>query len=201
MFKLAALCLTSVLIVNNSIAQEDVKQKFQRFGFKVGANYSSMSFNKAFPNETTSGKINSKVGFLAGFALHIPLNDKLSLQPEYVFSVRNSEVANSKTTYSLSYFSAPLLLRYEIAKRFAIVTGPQLDLLISANRKTKATSVDIIHDTEERGVGATAGFTFEIAKPFAIEGRYYHGFNHIGVDNHAAEFSYRVLSLSGVVSF
>ncbi len=58
-----------LFVVISLNAQEELKQKEKRFGFKLGSNYSNMVFSDQFNNIETAGKIKPKPGIVFGIHL------------------------------------------------------------------------------------------------------------------------------------
>src|SRR6478735_6344098 len=105
-------------------------------GLVAGANYSSLRIGE------NSGGLDSKsrLGFAGGFYLGFPLGNKLTLQPEFLFSEMGGKVTtgNAATDFEqkLGYISIPLLLKIHLGKAFAFVLGPQLDMTGSSDKRT-----------------------------------------------------------------
>ncbi len=105
--------------------------------------------------------------------------------------------------YAFSYLSLPVLLKYNILPCFALLAGPQFDLLIQAKQRINGTSSDITHDTEERSVGATAGLEYYVVKNLSLTARYMYGLNHIGGRQRSAatEFEYQLVQFTTDIKF
>jgi hypothetical protein len=139
-------------------AQQLAKPKARvSFGAKLGVNYSNTNFNLGSPKPVVPVATTWKTGFVGGFWVSLPVRGKFAVQQEYLFSQLGGEISNGGPRYTLRYLSLPLLLRYALVPRVALVAGPQLDLLIEAQRAASDQTTTITHDTEERGIGATAG--------------------------------------------
>ncbi|TPG61746.1 porin family protein [Hymenobacter nivis] len=175
-----------------------------RFGAKVGLNLSNTDFNRGFPAPAVPVETSWRPGFAAGFTLQVPVGQRgLSVQQEYLFSQLGGRVSATGTTYTLRYLSLPLLLKYGVSRRLAVLAGPQADLLIQANQQVGGTTTDITHDTEERSVGATAGLEYFLGPRLSVTARYVHGLNHVGLGQRSAvtEFKFEAVQLSADVKF
>jgi hypothetical protein len=98
----------------------------------------------------------------------------------------------------------PVLLKYEpAAAKIAVEAGPQIDLLINANKDIGGISSNITHDTEERNLGIVAGLEFKVSKELRINARYMHGLNHVGIGqrSNVKEFKYEQLTISASAIF
>jgi hypothetical protein len=127
--------------------------------------------------------------------VQIALPHRLALQQEYLFSQVRGEVSNGGAQYTLRYLSLPLLLKYTLVPRVAVVAGPQFDLLIQARQKVGSQTADITHDTEERGIGATAGVEVSLWKRLSLNARYLQGLNHIGIGQRSAVQEFKLQSI------
>jgi hypothetical protein len=181
-----------------ALQQPTVRKLAVSFGIKLGANYSNTNFNQGSPKPPTPVATTWQAGFLAGFLVQITLPHRLALQQEYLFSQVRGEVSNGGAQYTLRYLSLPLLLKYTLVPRVAVMAGPQFDLLIQARQKAGGQTADITHDTEERGIGATAGIEVSLSKNLSLNARYLQGLNHIGIGQRSAvqEFKLQSVQLS-----
>jgi hypothetical protein len=180
-------------------AQPGSEPAVKYFGFQVGANISNMNFNLGSTAPDTTIKAAWKPGFTLGVILNIPLSESLSLQPEWSFTRRYGANTNIGTDYRLDYLSMPLLLKYAISDRFEFLAGPQLELLIDAQSTDNSGNATITHDVEERSIGIVGGLEVHIADAFFISGRYFQGFNNIGINQRSSnvkEFKYQSVSLT-----
>ncbi|MBC8052408.1 MAG: PorT family protein [Sphingobacteriaceae bacterium] len=173
------------------------------FNFKAGLHFSNMNFNKGYQKPAEPVKAAWKPGFLLGFTLNVPLYQKLSLQPEYLYLQTAGENKASGSEYSLSYISLPVLLRYPVSNNIHLIAGPQFDLLVKASGNLNNVKSTITHDTEERSISAIAAIELKINNLLSIDARYLHGLNHIGIGQRSevTEFKFEGLQLSGVIKF
>ncbi len=114
------------------------------YGVRVGLNVSNV-FGEPY-NSTTGTSKTSKSGFNLGvYALH-QLNYKIALQAELFYSqegfnYRNAQndidwgIATETDESKYSFLSLPLFFKYNIAKNFYVMGGPQFCYLLSADRK------------------------------------------------------------------
>ena len=197
------LLLIAFLVVKYSAAQNGDQHSMERFGFKLGVNYSGMNFNKGYPPPDTHLAVVWMAGITAGFLLAVPLVDKLSVNPEYAYSQMRGKDERSGTTYKLNYLSLPVFLTYRITQRIAIKAGPQLDLLINEKKNAGMGDQNITHDTEERNVGVAAGVEVKLITNFYLEARYMQGLNHIGIGqrSNTTEFTSQLVQLNANFRF
>jgi hypothetical protein len=105
-----------------------------KFGAKVGLNISN------FSGDVTNSK--SLIGAQLGGFAEISISDKFAIQPELLFSLQGakSEYSESDINYSyseesktkLNYINIPVLAKYYIADKLAVLAGPQFGILMSA---------------------------------------------------------------------
>ena len=193
-----------ILYAGISCAQPVSESSFRYFGFQAGVNISNMNFNLGSTAPDTTIKAAWKPGFTFGFILQIPLSEKFSLQPEYSFTRRSGTNNGIEIDYRLDYLSMPLLLKYLMSKRFAFFAGPQFELLVNAQSINKGEKVDITHVVEERSIGIVGGLDVNISNVYFISGRYFQGFNNIGIYQRSSdvkEFKYQLVSLTAGVRF
>ncbi|MGI4744151.1 MAG: outer membrane beta-barrel protein [Janthinobacterium lividum] len=168
------------------------------FGAKLGVNYSNTNFNQGSPKPVVPVATTWKTGFAGGFWVRLPVHGKFAVQQEYLFSQLSGEISNGGPRYTLRYLSLPLLLRYALVPRVALVAGPQFDLLINSQQDSSGQKTTITHDTEERGIGATAGVEVSLLPNFSLNARYLQGLNHIGIGQRSTvqEFKFQSVQVT-----
>lgn len=145
-----------------------------RYGFKFGINASSINNleydlvnvgdgpTMEVPAEDEEGRINVTAGFFAEMAI----NDKVSFQPEILFSSQGNKGEGFKT----DYLQLPLGLRLNFNKAF-IMAGPQAGLKISFFEQSEDyTSIDF---------SAFGAVGYQLSESFFVEARYTIGFVEI----------------------
>src|SRR6478736_3047232 len=105
-------------------------------GLVGGANYSNLRIG-----ENTGGlSSDPRWGFAGGIYLGFPVGNKLTIQPEFLYSEMGGKITTGNTgadyEQKFGYISVPLLLKIHLGKSFAFVLGPQLDMTASAEKKT-----------------------------------------------------------------
>jgi len=193
--------IVSLFIMQAAIAQFDNAPTIKRFGFRAGANFSHMNFSKGSPPLPIETSWNVGINF--GFVMLFPISDRLSFQPEYLYSQMGSKIKNSDTAYKLNYLSLPLFLKFELLEKFSLMAGPQFDILINAKRDVSSNSSNITHDTEERSIGLTGGIEYQIIESLSLCAKYMNGFNHIGIGQRSdtKEFKHELVQFSVCVRF
>ncbi len=137
-------------------------------GPKAGLNFSSVIGGSR--DEDNSFKL----GFYCGFFMNLSINDKLSIQPEVLYSTRGFKyqrtIGNNDTSLShnLSYIDFPFLGSYLITDRLSVEAGPQIGYIIADRTKGTAgplssaqeidTSTVLGFNTTEYSVAVGAGF-------------------------------------------
>lgn len=187
-----------------SDAQPISSPSFKYFGFQAGVNISDMNFNLGSTAPDTSVSTAWKPGFTFGFILELPISERISVQPEYSFTRRYGSDRIIGADYRLDYLSMPVLLKYKISEKFDVFAGPQFELLINAYSTNNSETVDITHVVEERSIGIVGGCEVYVTDAIFISGRYFQGFNNIGIYQRSAdikEFKYQLVSLTAGMRF
>ena len=139
--------LFSFLLISSFAFSQEI-----RFGVKAGLNKSNLKGN--YPTEINEKK--SKIGFhLGGFAEY-EINERLTLQPELLFSTQGNTYGykdyygggsyydGADYNFKLNYINLPIILRYGEIEKLSIDFGPQIGYVLSA--KTK---IDVIEDSRD----------------------------------------------------
>jgi opacity protein-like surface antigen len=174
-----------------------------RFGLRLGLTHSNTNFNQGEPKPTVPVETTWQTGFLVGALVQVDFTQKLALQQEYLLVQQGGKVNSTNTQYRLRYLSLPLLLKYRVVPRLALVAGPQFDLLLDAQQETAGQTTGITHDTEERGLGATAGLEVQLWRGLSLSARYLQGLNHVGIGQRSAvqEFKWQSAQVAAEVRF
>lgn len=145
-----------------------------QFGVKIGANFSHID-----ENIDTDGAVGNAVGELViensykvkvrpqiGVWFNFPLTDRLSLQPELLWTEKNlhAEDNNPEDGYiNFQYFSLPVLANYQLGN-WRIELGPELSFLLDQSLKDFANSLDESPFIEEN--------VFEVAINIGVQYHY-----------------------------
>jgi hypothetical protein len=138
----------ALLVINGTFAQDI------RIGIKTGGNLSTLNCDPVpFGGITLTAKM--KFGFHAGAFIDFKFNDRLSLQPELLYSAQNSNLYGSATgtdddhqphsgsadfSFSFGYINLPVLLKInlpEITQGLSAEIGTQIGFLVSAKAGRK----------------------------------------------------------------
>lgn len=90
-----------------------------KFGVKGGLNVSTIRINDL--------DVDPRLGFHFGGVAELKLGDRLSLQPEVLYSQFGAENTNEKL--KIDYISIPIMAKYFIVDGFSFEAGPQFSFL------------------------------------------------------------------------
>ncbi|MBS1571048.1 MAG: PorT family protein [Bacteroidetes bacterium] len=153
----------------------------QKIGVKAGGNLSSISENDT----------KSQFGFYAGLYLNSPINSKLSIQPEVVYSLQGAEVTGLPSgvtgNLNLGYINIPVMFQYTVAQDLFVEAGPQFGFLVDATLKATAGGYTVKQDVKNQmntfdfGIGAGLGYNF--TPNLSMNARYIAGVTNIVKNN------------------
>lgn len=186
--------LTGSLFLNKATAQQSSAPSI---GLKGGVNISNLITNEVDDK-------NALVGFNVGLYTNFPIVDKLSLQPEFNFTTKGSEVTynnlfdNGTRKFTLSYLEIPVLLKANLTKNFNLHFGPYLSFLVdskikqvSSDGSTSFTQLDEDNFNKvDAGLSGGLGFDFE---NIGIGLRYNYGLTTVGKDQNVNGTTYNAL--------
>jgi hypothetical protein len=160
------------------MAQNNTTAKKFSWGYKIGLNASNIRLEDAADTDW-------KTGLVTGLFFTIKTGEKLSLQPELLYSSMGGRNAlESNSSLRLNYFSIPLLAKYQVCKKWNVIAGPQIDMMIQAKEKNSSNQfTKLTKDFKESSFNVTAGAEFSPLHCTAFALRYIYGFTNI------AEFS------------
>lgn len=172
-----------------SFAQEEVKSVADvKFGVKGGMNLANIVGDDA-------GDANNYVGFNAGFFVEIPITNKLTFQPELIYSAQGSKsegtvnvegtLINFDATLKLNYINVPMMFKYQVVNKFSLEAGPYVGFLTSADMKVKASgfgsdTVDMKDELKSTDFGLGLGMNYEFSDVIFANARYQAGLTEIG---------------------
>jgi opacity protein-like surface antigen len=143
-----------------------------RFGIKGGLNVTSFSGGNYYDAK-------SLVGFQVGGFAEIKIIERLSIQPEVLFSTQGAKFDGGSLgdfDDKLNYINIPVLAKFYITKQFTVEGGPQLGFLVSAKSDG--------HDSKDNFKSVDTGFNFGAGYNFtdnvSVNLRYTVGLSNIG---------------------
>jgi hypothetical protein len=172
------LLITLVALLGIATANAQIK-----FGAKAGMNLTTI---------TDDDEAEFKFGFHVGGFAEFVLNERISLQPELLYSTQgatssySSDGLNVDETVSLDYINVPVLLKVNIAGGLSAEVGPQIGFLLSAKAKEEAmgvsASVSIKDECKKFDVSAAIGLSYTFAEKFVASARYNLGLTNLPKD-------------------
>lgn len=184
----------------------------QSFGIKGG-----LSFSNIIKTDNSNFSTDYNTGFYAGGFVNIPLVDRLSFQPEVLFSQkgyqsqRTGVLGNGTLTQTTNWIDIPVLAKIEAVKGFSIYLGPQVSFLTKTTNKYDGTFSSSQQTTYENDadkfkksiVGGVLGVGIGLGTSLSLNGRYALDFqknNQDGTSN-TPEFKNQVWQLGLALKF
>ena len=151
----------------------------QKFGVKAGLNIASLNITD--PSRDTYD-LKPKYGFNIGVFAEFDFSDKLSFQPELLFSTQgvNYNAYSIKVIKKYNYINMPLMAKYAINRSFNIQVGPQIGFLLSADQENTTTfngrsytyKGDIKNFLNTLDFDVSVGFGYKMNNGLSFDGRY-----------------------------
>jgi opacity protein-like surface antigen len=160
-----------------------------KFGVKGGLNLSTIG------GDTDGYDFQSKAGFNLGGFIALKLSDKITVQPEVLYSMQGTAAKNvvanvggtnytADVNFNLSYINVPLMLKYYAAEKFNLEFGPQIGFLTAAKTVTKMggieSKVDAKQFFEKVDFGLNLGAGYDFTDHVSAGVRYNFGVSNIG---------------------
>ena len=150
-------------------------------GFKAGVNIADVN-GLSFDNDGSSSaeRIENQLdgkrtGYFVGFLVDIPISEKLSFMPEFIFSQQGKNIES----FRLDYLNLPLGLKLNLSNLY-INAGPQIGIKVWDPNKS-----GIFSNFEASAFGGL-GYIFD--SNIFIEARYTYGLTDIFQDNNNFTF-------------
>ena len=178
----------SLMVVASLSAQEF------HLGIKGGVNFASIGGDE-------TDDIDRRTAFHAGLVSEIKFTEKFAVQPELLYSALGYKTEFSETingvqlseeeSVDLDYLTIPLMAKYYLMDNLAIEAGPQIGLLLSADRESEErvnggninssekSEEDIKDSVNGTDIGFAAGLSFNTGTGAFISARYVLGVSNI----------------------
>jgi hypothetical protein len=169
------------LLTINTVSAQESSTKGPSFGLKSG-----VSFSNIIKTDDSNFETNYVTGFNAGAFVNIPVVDRLSFQPELLFSQkgyksdRNGALGNGTLTQKTNWIEIPILAAIQAAPGFNIYLGPQVSFLtkttntyegaFSTSQQTKYE--DDADKFKKSIVGGVLGAGFNLTNTLSLTVRY-----------------------------
>lgn len=177
MKKLFLATVIATLTLTTSFAQGEV-----RFGFKAGLNLASIGGDAYYAG---FGGFDSRTSFHIGALVEIPFTDKISLQPEVLYSAQGSKYnfGFGGTDVMLDYINVPIMGKYHIIAGLSGELGPVIGVLVKAQAKDAGETEDIKEFYKKADIGVGIGASYRL--PMGLFGslRYNKGVSNINDDS------------------
>lgn len=164
----------TVLAFSTSFAQGEL-----RMGIKGGLNLASIGGDAYVTG--TSG-FDSRTSFHLGGLVEIPISDKISVQPEVLYSAQGSKFNFGFTTGSsdikLDYLNIPIMGKYHIIPGLSGELGPVIGVLV----KAESAGGDVKDSFKKTDIGVAIGATYRLPMGFFGSLRYNKGVTNINDD-------------------
>lgn len=182
-----------LLLVITSFTFSTVSAQDISFGLKAGVNFSKLYSDDDVYNDMSEGS----TGFHLGALVEFPISDKISIQPEFLFSqvgdtfssatIGDDEIINEDTYIKINYFSIPLIVKYYATDTFFFEAGPQMDFLTSADGRTYTSNhfeteineEDVEDRLETNNYGFNIGAGYKATNGVFINARYVIGLSDV----------------------
>lgn len=157
MKKLLLLVAVATFGFSGVYAQGDLK-----FGVKAGANIATLTGDVE--------NLTSKFAFHIGGVVEIPITDKLSFQPELLYSSQGAEydeglgfgAVSANAKIKLDYVNVPLIAKYYVIDNLGVEFGPLVGILVSAKEDYGGTTDDAKDDYKSVDFGLAAGASYKL---------------------------------------
>lgn len=163
------------------IGKANAQSKAPSFGIKAGLNFSNI-----IKTDDSNFKTNFNTGYNAGVFLNLPVVDRLSFQPELMFSQkgyksdRSGVLGDGTLTQTTNWIEIPILADVEAAKGFNIYIGPQVSFLTKTVNKYDGTFSSSQQTTYESDaskfkksiLGGILGIGINLNSKLSLNGRY-----------------------------
>jgi hypothetical protein len=176
--------------------QKSKKDEGIVFGMKGGLNISN------FIGDIEDNKFRTSIHL--GLISEIIISDKVSLQPEILYSGQgySGKITPGFSRSKYDYLNLPILAKIYLSEKISIETGPQIGFLISAKEKTETDKITI-ENQNNIDFGLNIGLAYELNSGVFFQTRYNLGLSNVNQSNSsdALRYSNSVIQFSTGIIF
>jgi opacity protein-like surface antigen len=132
------------------------------YGVKAAVNFSNLSGVK---NPENGKDADGKTGFAFGAFADYAVNDKFHVQAEALYSMEGAD------KYKLDYLRIPVLAKYYVMDKLAIMAGPSFGFKIADETNSEK--------TKSMDLGLAAGAAYDVTENIFVDLRYTAGMSDI----------------------
>jgi outer membrane protein OmpA-like peptidoglycan-associated protein len=171
-----ALCGCMITTLN---AQTIVKEHYTVSGGLLGA--VNLSEFRIKNNPINNADYDMETGWGAGAWLNLPIAKWFSIEPQvqynsYRYNAGSTNPALLLTEGKIRYISVPVLLKFHLGDKVALIAGPQVDIITGVTDKNKIATKD---DFNKSSYSAFGGLEVFPHGRVTIFGRYVHGLSNM----------------------
>jgi len=141
--------ISGMAMVNPIFSQNDDNRENFRIGFKAGLNSSNV-----YDEAGDQFVANSKIGYVFGGFMAIPIDKTLGFQPEVLVSQKGFDGSgmyfggNYNFTRTSTYLDIPLQLQIKANKVFSFLIGPQYSYLMRTRDEFNNGTISLVQEQE-----------------------------------------------------
>ena len=178
-----------------------------RFGAKAGVNFAKLTGDAI---EDADGRTGFHIGGLVEFLL----SDKISLQPEILYSQQGLQTKGNdgfggefESKLKLDYILLPVLVKYYITEGFSVEGGPQIGFTAKSEQEFSdedgTETFDLKDSVSGTDISIGAGLGYRLTNGVFFQARYMFGVSDVADDGDVFgdSLTNSVLSLSAGYSF
>lgn len=176
----------SILFVFLLLSVAFANAQMLRFGLKAGVNFANLT-----GGDLEGYDFKTITNFHGGVVMELKLIDKLSIQPEVLYSTQGAEVEGLGEQFKneLGYLSIPVMAKiYLGGDKLSLQAGPQVSFLLSERSDFE------VSDAETFDFSVGAGLEYKFTDNIFIQGRYLAGLTEANQDaevkNSVIQFSF-----------
>jgi hypothetical protein len=164
------LLVLSLLGSSFAMADEATSNSSSSTGLRLGveAGFDLANFNGGNANDVFA----SRLGFVGGGFLDLPLGSILAIQPEVLYAQKGGKYNGN--AYQENYVEVPVLLNINVVGPVAILLGPSFDMNVFNNGLNNVNNTD---------VGLVGGVQLNISQ-LMLSGRYEIGLTDVNTTQH-----------------
>jgi hypothetical protein len=153
------------------------------FGVKAGVNFANLDFSDS---DSADASFDRRSGLVAGVFGVFPLQGKLALQTEVLFSQQGTKITEGGESgeIKLDFIEVPVMLRWSSTgdTGFHLFGGPSFGFRRDATGEFAGDEEDLDEDVEKTNIGIVVGAGLEVGH-FIVDARHTWGLSNLNKDS------------------
>lgn len=139
----------------------------------------------------------TRTSFHLGALAEFSISEAFSIQPELLYSSQGAkDASDDDEQIKLNYLTLPIMAKYYVWEGLSLEAGPQIGLLLSAEREDDGETEDLKDISKSTDIGLALGVGYKLPGGLHFGARYYFGSDINDIEEDSGKVKNSVFQLS-----